>query len=251
VTPQFFYTEIMTSAEKNSDRGCFHMPSATDIQMVITIVTDATNAKRPSLATSPVERRLEIMQQWFLSHAIHAAVVMLVTAGLAVYTKSRPLADTTLALVLISQFLVIAMLIPMIVSGTIFLLRIRRAPYDPFFQLVQSSAHLDLARADALAKCPKQAVQYVLAYFKYERNGYEKRAGLLVGAIDKVGIMPALAGLVLLVSNLGRVPGATGWAGIFGPLLLAFYFMALASAGMTQKMDRVIALLEYSVQSRK
>ena len=98
--------------------------------------------------------------------------------------------------------------------------------------------------------CSQHAVQYVLAYHRYERMGYEKRTGMLSGAIDKVGIIPALAGLLLLILNLIKFPAIAGWAGFIGPLLLAFYFLAMASAVMTQRMDRVISLLEYSIQSR-
>ncbi|AMO94008.1 hypothetical protein CFter6_1296 [Collimonas fungivorans] len=34
------------------------------------------------------------------------------------------------------------------------------------------------------------------------------------------------------------------------PLILAFHFLNLIAFGMLQKMDRVVALLEYSVSSR-
>jgi hypothetical protein len=40
------------------------------------------------------------------------------------------------------------------------------------------------------------------------------------------------------------------WASFFGPILFAFYLLAVASAGMLQKMDKVIGLLEYRIQSR-
>lgn len=240
----------MITTEKNQDQDVA-VPGNEAIKQVIRIVTKATTEKRPMLPASPLERRLESLQQWFLSHAVHAAIVMFATAILAVYSKSRPLTDTTLALAVISQVLVIAMFVAGIVSGTLFLLYVRKSPYGPFLTLVQSSAEHDLAHVTELSKCSKEAVQYMLVHYRQERNAYERRSGMLAGSIDRIGIFPALAGLVLLVSNLLKVPGSTAWGSFFGPILLAFYFLSLAAVQMTQKMDRVIALLEFSIQVRK
>lgn len=221
------------------------------IQQVMVIVTKATLAKRPLLPSTTLELRLERIQRWFLSHAVHAAIVMFVTALLAVYSKSRPLFDTMLVLSVIAPLLMLPMFAALIVSGSLFFMQMRKTPYNPFLSLVRLSACQDLAYANELAGCQKEALQYVLVHYKQERNGYERRSGMLAGAIDKVGIFPALAGLVLLVANLLKVPGATQWGTFFGPLLLAFYFLSMASCHMTQKMDRVIALLEFSVQAKK
>lgn len=227
------------------------VPTAEEIHDVLAILTRATNAKRPMLPSTPMERRLHSLEQWFLSHAVHAAVVMFAVGLLAIYFESQPMRHTVLALAAISETLVIAMFIVGIVGGILFVQQLRKSPYAPFLRLVESSAEHDLTYVRELAPYSKHVLQYMLIHYKQERNGYERRSGMLAGAIDKVGIVPALAGLVLLTWNLMKVPGSTAWGTFFGPLLLAFYFLSLASSHMTQKMDRVIALLEFVIQARK
>lgn len=216
----------MTRLDKFSGHEDPTVPTDEAIQQVIAIITKATTAKRPMLTSSPWERRLEALQRRFLAHAAHAAVVMIGTALLAVYFESRPLTDTTFVLGILSQLLVIAMFVVGFVSSTPFLFHTLRSPYGQFLALVRLSVQHDLAYVSELSKCSKEAMQYVLVQYRQERNGYERRSGMLGGAIDKVGIFPALAGLVLLVSNLLKVPGSTSWASFFSPLLLAFYFLS-------------------------
>jgi len=227
------------------------IPSASDIEAVMAIVTDATTASELLLPASPIELSLDRLRRWFLAHAARVAMVMLGVAGLALYSKSQPLANTTLTLGIIAQLLALAMMITTIVGGIIFANGLRKNPYGMVLERVRALAYRERAHIDGFAKCSPYALRYVLLCYRHERNGYEKRGGMIAGAIDKIGIFPALAALVLLVWNLLNIPGAVGWAAFFGPLLFAFYWMALASAALTQKMDRVIALLEYGVQSSK
>lgn len=227
------------------------VPSITEINAVMAVVAEATKAKRPLPSASPLEQRLERIRLWLASHAKYASVVMIGTACLALYTKSQPLKEATLALGILAQLLNAAMITAMIVSGSFYLFSVFRSPYTWFIESVHTALRFDLIHVEALARCQQDAVRYVLGQYKNQRNGYERRAGMLAGSVDKIGIFPALAGLVLLVWNLLKVPGAPAWGSFFGPILLAFYFMSIASAVMTQKMDNVIVLLEYSLQSRR
>ncbi|GAB3420186.1 hypothetical protein NX774_17335 [Massilia agilis] len=241
----------MTRLDKFSATEDSAIPSDEAIQQVIAIITKATTAKRPMFPLSPWEQRLASLERRFLAHAVHASMVMVFTAALAVYFDSRPLTDTTLVLGILSQLLVIVMSVVGIVSSAPFLFQTIRSPYGQFMDLVRLSAQHDLAFVSELSKCSKEAMQYVLVQYRQARNGYERRSGMLGGAIDKVGIFPALAGLVLLVSNLLKVPGSTSWASFFAPLLLAFYFQSIGAAQMTLKMDRIVALLEFAIQAKK
>ena len=227
------------------------VPSAADIEAVMAIATAATVATDPVFPASPIEKRLERVRRWLIAHTMHAVMVMLVTAGLALYSKSQALVSTTLALAIISQLLATAMMIPGIIVGALFLRQSIKKPYGVFLARVQGLAHVDRIYVNDFIKCSPHALRYVLMNYRYERNGQEKRAGMLVGAIDKIGIAPALAGLVLLTWNLFKLPGEIGWAGVFGPVLFAFYLMAFGAATMTHRMDRVIALLDYSIQLTK
>ena len=74
---------------------------------------------------------------------------------------------------------------------------------------------------------------------------------MIAGSLDRVGIFAALAGLVLTVTNLIKVSDSIPWGMFFGPLLMMLCVQAVAAAAMMQKMDRVIALLELSIQTKQ
>lgn len=227
------------------------MPGEQALRQVLEVVARSTKAKRPSLPESVFEHRWSAIQRWLIEQAIPPGIVLSITALLALWFKSRPLLDTMLVLAIVCELLVIGMMCSSIVGGTPFLWRLRKAPYEPFLKLVELSTEKDLPIIDELSRCSKEAVQYVLIQYKQERNAFERRTGMLAGAIDKVGIFPALAGLVITVSNLVKASDSAGWGSFFGPLLLILYVQALSAVQMTQKMDRVIALLEFSIQMRK
>jgi hypothetical protein len=227
------------------------IPTDQEIQEVLDVVTEATTAKRPPLPQTLYERRANAVGQWFFSHSMHVSLLMFATAILAFYMKSRPLIDTSIALAAISHVLFFGMHCAIIFGSVPFLWYVFRSPYGPFLALVKSSAYFDLKFVRALDNCSVEAVRYVLVQYRQQRNVSERRAGMIAGAIDKVGIFPALAALVILLTNLLKAPGTVPWASIFGPLLLAFNFLSIAACEMLQKMDRVIALLEFDIERRK
>ena len=241
----------MTIIDKNKDEQTRTVPREQSLRQVLEIVAKSTKAKRSSLPESTFERRWSAIQRWLMEQAIPPGIVMSITALLALWFKSRPLLDTMLVLAIICELLAIGMMCSSIVGGTPFLWRLRKAPYAPFLTLVELSTEKDLPIIDELSRCSKEAIQYVLVQYKLERNAFERRTGMLAGTIDKVGIFPALAGLVITVSNLVKASDSTGWGSFFGPLLLILYVQALSAVQMTQKMDKVIALLDFSIQMRK
>jgi len=197
------------------------------------------------------EQRLDAFNKEIMSHAMLGFVTMIVMALLAFYVKSQPLRSATLALAIIVQLFGLALLGVVTVGGFLFMWQLRKSPFGPFFSLVKAYSDMDIAFVHRLGACDKSAVQYVLTYYKYERANFEKRGSMIAGSIERIGLFPAMAALIVLVASLAKVSEVATWAVMFGPLLFAFYVMLVASFPMTQKMDRVIALLEFSVQSRK
>jgi hypothetical protein len=66
------------------------VPNAAEVEAVLAIIEEATKAKRPLAPMSKTEQALHKIQEWFMSHAVAAALIMLFTAMLAVYTQSVP-----------------------------------------------------------------------------------------------------------------------------------------------------------------
>lgn len=227
-----------------------NMASLSAIQEVFAVASKMTTTKRPRLPETPLERRLTQLSELVITHATLGFLTMIVIAVLAYSSQSSPLLNTMTSVGILSILCVLIFFVLTILSTVPLLAKIRKAPYSPIFDLIELSINFDLQDIHRLKLCDKTAVQYVLMQYKYERNGLEKRGGILSGALDKVGLFPALGALALLSNGLSNVGFGGGWIQMLAPLILAFYFLNLATFGMLQKMDKVIALLEYSLASR-
>lgn len=197
-----------------------------------------------------MERRLEKLGELVISHAMLGFLTMLALAGIAYYLRSGPIIATVISVGALSVLCATAFFILTILAAIPFILKIRRAPYSLFLTLVETSFTFDLQYVNRLALCDVRAVQYVLTYYRYERIWFEKRGSALSGSIEKIGLFPALGAVALLSAGLSHLGFGNGWLEMLAPLILAFHFMNLAAFGMLQKMDRVIALFEYSIASR-
>ena len=235
----------------NAPDSAVQMLDAAEVEKVMEIAEQATTAQKNPVPKTAIKRRLDAANTYIMSHGIAGFATTIAMALLAAYTKSRPLADATLVLGIVVQLAGLAILGIVVLGGILFFWHVKKSPYAPFFLLVKSSAEMDISFVHRLARCQKPAIQYVLSYYKYERNGFEKRGSLLAGSVERIGLFPALAALVLLVASLAKVSEVATWAVMFGPIIFAFYLMNVGAFAMTQKMDRVIAMLEFCVQSQK
>ncbi|WP_062112380.1 hypothetical protein [Collimonas pratensis] len=197
-----------------------------------------------------MERRLEELGEVIMSHAKIGFLTMLLLAPITYYLRSDPLLATTASIGILSSLCSLAFLVVSIFSAIPFFLKIRKAPYSFFLGAVESSMRFDFEYVDRLAQCNAKAIKYVLTHYKNERTGLEKRGAVLSGSIDKIGLFPALGAIAILSAGLANIQFANGWVQMLVPLILAFHFLNLIAFGMLQKIDRVVALLEYSVSSR-
>ena len=102
----------------------------------------------------------------------------------------------------------------------------------------------DVQHVRALSQYQRHDLQYVLVELKAERAAWERRVGTLVGAQDKIGIIPGLVGLSAALLPQFKGVQAPPWiVGLaFGTPLL--YFLGLWSHFAMTHLDRVIMLLE-------
>lgn len=107
---------------------------------------------------------------------------------------------------------------------------------------------------DRLALLDVNAVKYVLAYYRNERQAMEKRGASLSGAVDRIGLFPAIGAVALLYYGLLKIAEGSEVGVMLSQLLVSviavFHLFNFVVMPMYQKMDRIIAMLEYSVDSR-
>ncbi|MFM0596062.1 hypothetical protein [Paraburkholderia dilworthii] len=226
-------------------------PSQPQIDKVFGIVKKATTEKRPERQLTKYEKILENFSKWLLTHQLIGFSVAIILAGLSYFLHDIPLANTAFATITLSQILGVAVAVVVIALSIPFFYRLFKTPFSQFFHLVESSASFNLQYVEQLAACEAAAIRYVLTYYEGERIAFEKRCGILVGSIEKIGFFPALAGLGTLSISLTKLPAMQSWANALIFLILAFYILSTAAFAMTQRQDRVISLLKYCLESSK
>jgi hypothetical protein len=226
-------------------------PSQRQIDEVFDIVKDATMEKRPTRPLTKYEQALENLSKGLLTHQLIGFSAAIILAGLSYFLHDTPLANTAFATITLSQILGVALSLVVIALSVPFFYRLFKAPFSQFFHLVESSVTFNLRYVERLASCEAAAIRYVLTYYEGERILFERRCGILVGSIEKIGFFPALAGLGTVSVSLSKLPAMQSWANALIFLILAFYILSAAAFAMTQRQDRVIALLKYCLELSK
>lgn len=232
------------------DKANFDFIDQDELDKVFDIVIEVTLMPLPRLPATLVAIRLERITRTLMSYSFPGLVIMFALAALTLATHSHPLAYTTLTIGVLLQIVAAGIFGIGILSSVIYLRRVKRSPYAPFLKHVANSFTFDLQYVNKLSLCDLNAIRYVLSYYKLARATFERRVCLMSGPIERIGFFPAIAALAVLGASLARAPGVGDWALALLPVILAFYFLNLVAHGMLQKKDRVIAMLEFVVQSR-
>ncbi len=220
-----------------------------DVAEVWAIVQQMTTREvekpKASVWIQKLDRVIRVTQEsWMTGYG-----VLLVLAAIMWFLPSRALGATALTIIVLVLFLIQTMFVLTIIRGTPSVVSYFRRPKESILELVDHANQVDLNTTNRLARCEREAVEYVLAQFLHQRLAFEARGSMLAGQLEKVGLFPALAasagGAIALYNN-----SAHPWLRGLIFLVLAMYFLKFLSYGVTQEMDRVIALLKYSLEAR-
>jgi hypothetical protein len=215
-----------------------------NVHEVRQIVEQLTTRKRPTPAKSGISRRLEATEKALRTHALIGLGTTVILAALVFISRSHPLAGTAFAISTLVLLLYMASFLLEIASGWPLFNTLHKTPFVPLFSAIEDALILDLPVVNRLLLCERAAIEYVLAQYRHERWAFEKRGAMIAGALDKLGFFPTIAAFVALALTLW----SNVWARELVFVVPAFYFMNFIGYGLTQEMDRVIALLEYSLE---
>jgi hypothetical protein len=228
-----------------------------EIKIVLKIVSDATCALPPDESLSPEIRRFDKRRNSISAKCNIILKVLLVSIGLlfiavglvAVFESSAiMLSIETLGVLTIVGSLVVVVL--MLAANLPYIQLFFKEPYSFFLAAVESSAVFDIQFVNRLALCKKDAVKYVLTYYRYERAGLEKRGGTIAGSIEKIGLFPALAAVIALWYAFSENKLINEWLPILAPMILVFHIINFIVSTKLQRMDRIIEMLELSLDLR-
>lgn len=223
--------------------------TSSEVDAVYRVVKDFTEDKAPP---RPVDNfsSLVIRINEILSKNFYIVIfVLFIIVVLNIYVQSNILAFASLATYSLSLLLIILVMLTFIFLAIPIVYKVYKNPYTFIFSELKFSFNFDKKYIARLKNCSKNSIRYVLTIYRYERNGLEKRGGVLSGSIDKIGLFPALGVLALLSVGLSKAGEDYAWIQIIVPVIMAFHFMNLSTFTMLQKMDRVISILEYTLAS--
>jgi hypothetical protein len=207
-----------------------------DIDEVTEIVERLTTRKRRERPKSNWMLRVESAEKWVRRLGIIGLVECAILAFASYVFDSSPLAQAVLAMSLLITLLGIAVLISPIALSIPFLRTVYRTPFAPLTEALNDAIELDLPMVLELVGREREAVEYVLAHYRHQR-------------LDKIGFFPAVFAFATLMIPAWEHLDA--WIRSIALVVPAFHFMNMLSYGLTQEMDRTIALLEYSLAARE
>ena len=112
-------------------------------------------------------------------------------------------------------------------------------------------AERDTHHINDLYKYDIHSIKYVLVQLKAERVGLERRIALLVGALEKIGFIPALIAMIaiLMRPEIGKYPSEL--VQYIAIVILVFYTGSFVHNYQMEKLDRVIMLIEMVIEAKK
>ncbi len=98
-----------------------------------------------------------------------------------------------------------------------------------------------------LKELTTEELQLGLLEIKNEREFLEKRMNLLIGPIDKLGILP---GIVATITALTKIPENYNWISAIAYGYMVLSFLSLFFYQLVMRYERMIALTELALESK-
>jgi len=216
-----------------------------EVQAIVDRLTKRKIEKRKEPAWAERAERITktLWQSGVTGYLTAIAIALIITVA-----PSQALGNTLLTIVLLAMLLILAVMALQGIQVIPLLIAMFKRPFDPTFELVNGAILADLDSVNRLGACSREAVEYVLTQYRHQRLAFETRTSSLGGQLERFGLFPVLATFGVASTALMNSPYQ--WLRGLVFLVPAFHFLKLMSLGITQEMDRTIALLEYSLAGR-
>ncbi len=122
-----------------------------------------------------------------------------------------------------------------------------RYPMSTIISNIDDTLSNDLKYFNLLCKKREPVLTYILTHMKAERDYFEKRGLLIVGSLEKTGIILGLIALVLVASKLNSPE--YGWLDAVIYSVPVLYLMGIIAQAMLHKLDRMISIVELAIKT--
>lgn len=186
-------------------------------------------------------------QRWTLI-AASATFTLGIAAGLAFKMfHAIPSAQPALALLLLTQLLAAASMIAVMLPDLKALKDLNRTVARP----IEEAFHSDLGTIQGLAYYPRHELEHAKDQFERGARRLRERSALLVGALDKVGILPLGLTAYLTFSQVirdGFDVGPLAWVS-FG--IAGVYLLATRAVQVAQWMEQAATLFGRAIELQR
>jgi len=113
----------------------------------------------------------------------------------------------------------------------------------------ENTARVDESVVPELRTFSLEQLEFVCLAIKSERFFLERRLSIIVGPIEKIGVIPGL--LAAGVSFFNMNTGQPYWITVFACLVPVFYLIGIAATFLIMRLDRNVRLIELIVEQKK
>lgn len=200
--------------------------------------------------------RLETQYFWFAMISPSVVAVLLAILGKSIVAHWM----FNVSWVLIAMSYLALFLYPF-VGMLLYRHSLKKVISAPFASLlewnVKTVMQIDTQYLPELAALSRETLKLGALELKSERNGFEKRTYMVVGALEKVGIFPGFLALFIGISTLIKTLDGAGisarmdWVFAVAVANVFFFFMCGYVQMMLVQYDRMIALTELAIELKK
>lgn len=216
---------------------------SSEVTDVISALSRIGKADKPSFFGNRYEKGL------FISMIVIFGLIA--ASGIIFYITKFPWLKL-LAIILTLVFYFNAMLWQL--SLVIPILNFFRNPTGDLLKVVESSASKEVSSMTGLAAVSTEAIQYVADRLVLAKQQLHTRMAFLVGAVDKVGVLPGVVASLLALSKMSEsAMFKSGSESVYVYIALAFFvFYGFAVIGLLicQKFEIYAGVLQHYLQYR-
>src|SRR5262245_21758767 len=130
-------------------------------------------------------------------------------------------------------------------------IKLLRDPLAHMLDTTGSYAEIHATHVNDLYNYESEDLKHVLAELKGGRASWEKRIGMIVGTVEKVGIIPGLAALIAIYMRPEISKSLTGWIAGIAYATPVLYVIGLHLHDHISQLDRFIMLIEMVIENKK
>lgn len=190
----------------------------------------------------PINRSVNRALLYFVVFPLIVAVSLAVAMGLGAPSWTGGASLFFLAITYLGVFL------SPLVTVVIHWKSAKRVFFNPFSVILENAhftASVDRQYLEVLSSKPLESIEFVLMELKFERDFFERRLALIVGAIERIGMLPGVLAIVVVLSRLGD--GQPDWVYAVAYATPVLYLFAVFAHFFLMRLDRMVRIMEMIV----